>query len=175
MSGVLFLDIDGVLNAHDWNQEAESNTLRPECVAQFNRILRDVEPTVIITSAWRYMVFREAMTWIGFGYLLRTHGVSEKISALLGGTVWPDEQVPTRGQQIARWVREHEEFQREFCQRHPRLDGQMPPPLCYAILDDAPQGMDFRPVEHRLVRTDGKVGLTQADADRVIRMLQDKE
>lgn len=35
---VLFLDIDGVLNGHEFNAEAESNTLRRDCVERFNRV-----------------------------------------------------------------------------------------------------------------------------------------
>lgn len=38
---VLFLDIDGVLNGHEWDDEAKSCTIRRECVKHLNRIVRE--------------------------------------------------------------------------------------------------------------------------------------
>jgi hypothetical protein len=38
---ILFPDIDGVLNGHDWNDEARSCSIRRECLAQLNRVIRE--------------------------------------------------------------------------------------------------------------------------------------
>lgn len=158
---ILFLDIDGVLNGHEFDREAESCSLRPDCVRAFNRILRTAEPTVIVSSAWRYMVFREVMTWPGFGYMLRTHGVHRMISGLIGGCTRPDDadDLSARGRLVQRWIDDYTKGP------HAR------PMPNYVVLDDAPIGMDLTPVEDRLVQTDGRRGLTEADADRVIAML----
>lgn len=152
---VLFLDIDGVLNGHEWCAEAESNMIRPSCVAELNRIVRAVPRLgVVLSSAWRYMVLQKALDLVGFTYLLRTHGVSKDLS-LVGYTV-ADEVEPSRGRQIQRWRREMEDV----------FDIES-----YVILDDVPEGLDFWPVGNRLVKTDGKVGLTWKEADRVIHLL----
>jgi hypothetical protein len=97
------------------------------------------------------------MTWVGFCYMLRTHGVDKSISALLMGTTHPDEVTPTRGQQIRRWVDE--------------ANSGPFPVGAFVVLDDAPPGMCFKPIESRLVKTNGTRGLTEEDTDRVIAML----
>lgn len=102
----LFLDIDGVLNGHSWNEEAQSNTLDKRCVWCFNQILRAKEPKVVIISAWRYMINNYAITTRGFEYLLRTHGVSAKLNIV--GTTASDEQYPTRDAQIQQYLDENE-------------------------------------------------------------------
>lgn len=154
----LFLDIDGVLNDRTFNDLAESSTLKSECVREFNRILYAAPRlAVVLSSAWRYMVANHAMTLNGFHHMLRTHGVSRHM-VLMGRTV-VDEEIPTRGGQIKHWLDNEDFFREDYeCES-------------FVVLDDAPDGMCFKPVEHRLVKTDGKVGLTATDADRVIAML----
>lgn len=89
---ILFLDIDGVLNGHEFSEEAQSCTLKPACVEAFNRLLREGEKIegfgIVVSSAWRYMVFRESMTWVGFGHMLQTHGVSTRFATFLCGCTW---------------------------------------------------------------------------------------
>lgn len=76
MTQILFLDIDGVLNAHQYDPKAESCVILPECVYRFNTLL-DALPdlNLVISSAWRYMIRNGAMSLSGFEYLLRTHGL----------------------------------------------------------------------------------------------------
>jgi hypothetical protein len=152
---VLFLDLDGVLNDHAFNEESASCTLKPECVRQFNRILGACRPDVVLSSAWRYLILQRAMNLAGFAAMLRTHGVAREISVLLTGYTPPDEAVPSRGKQIEAYLH--------------TVNGPV------AVLDDAPVGMCFKPVEHLLVRTEGSRGLTAAEADRVIAMLKGKD
>lgn len=38
---VLFLDVDGVLNGHEWDDEAKSCNIRRECVKHLNRVVRE--------------------------------------------------------------------------------------------------------------------------------------
>lgn len=153
----LFLDVDGCLNDHKWNDLAGSTTLDRRCVNELNRILHTVPRVgVVLSSAWRYMIANKALTLLGFKYLLQTHGVTKDIN--LVGITPPDERIPTRGMQIRHWLDNYEGRSMFECES-------------FVVLDDAPDGMCFCPVEHRLVKTDGKVGLTAADADRVIAML----
>lgn len=151
----LFLDIDGVLNDHTYNSDAESCTLLPQCVEQMNRIIHVVpDVQVIVSSAWRYMVFGGVMTWPGFLYMLRTHGVTKKL--VIMGCTKPDEEIPNRGAQISDWIASAFAEHRD---------------ITFVVLDDAPDTMCFRGVEDRLVKTQGNVGLTVVEADQVINLL----
>lgn len=150
----LFLDIDGVLNGHEYDPEAESNTLRRDCVARLNRVLAETDCAVVLSSAWRYMVLNGAMTITGFGYMLRTHGV--RIRGGLVGTTDRDTQTEDpgeRGRQIQAWLAAHPEVTR------------------FAVVDDMREGFEGLPI----VRTDGRCGLTDADAEALIALLRGQD
>lgn len=53
---VLFLDIDGVLNAHFFDVDAQSSHIKPKCVERLNRVLKATRCALVISSAWRYMI-----------------------------------------------------------------------------------------------------------------------
>jgi len=74
---VIFLDIDGVLNGHEFCEHAKSCGINPECVCELNRIIAATDAKIVLSSAWRYMVHGGALTLKGFEYMLRTHGVTE--------------------------------------------------------------------------------------------------
>ena len=149
-AAVLFLDIDGVLNGHDFDELAQSSSIRTACVARLNRVLAATACDVVISSAWRYMVLNGAMTLSGFGYLLRTHSV--RLNAPLLGTTGRDTQTEDpaeRGRQVQAWLAEHPDVTR------------------YAVVDDMALGFAGMP----FVRTDGTKGLTDEDAERLIGLL----
>lgn len=103
---VLFLDIDGVLNDHQYNPRSKSNTLLPRQVKHLNTIIDAVAPAIVIASAWRYMINGGAITTQGFNYLLRTHGVDARVNVI--GTTAPDESIPRRDDQILEWIAVHQ-------------------------------------------------------------------
>jgi hypothetical protein len=157
MDKLIFLDVDGVLNAHEWVGEAESCDVRRDCVSRLNRIIRETGAKVVISSAWRYMVLGGAMTLDGFAYMLRTHGLTA--GAEIIGLTCPDEQIPLRGDQIADWL-----FRRQVTNPPPR----------YVVLDDDDGGGVIQCQgrhDHPFVHVDGSAGLTDADADRAIAIL----
>lgn len=146
---LIFLDIDGVLNDHATFENGYCG-IKAECVARLNRILLETGANLVISSAWRYLIISRSMTREGFQNLLLSHGVNcyKKIR----GTTQPDMGAITRGQQILAWL---------ICNGFAGT---------YVVLDDlddagiAEEGLPF-------VRTDGKVGLTDADADKAIAIL----
>lgn len=166
---LLFLDVDGCLNLHLWMPAAKSCNIHRPAVLQFNRILTTTGCKVVLSSAWRYMIFGGAMTLGGFSYMLRTHGALD--GDWLIGTTDPDEtcahcghrdvkcgepcrdceNVTARGHQITAWLKTHGPVGR------------------YVVLDDD----DFwiSASQHPFVQTNGKRGLTKAKADRVIEMM----
>jgi hypothetical protein len=159
---LIFLDIDGVLNGHEWDDDAQSCTISRECIRQLNRILKATQARIVLSSAWRYMILGEDMTCRGFQYLLRTHGAcgvriidTTRRERLLPSPdsppdmmrVHPDEN---RGDIIAEWLAAHD------------------PPEAYVVLDDDDDQISS---QHQAVITDSDIGLTETDADRAIQIL----
>ena len=95
------------------------------------------------------MVIGGSTTLRGFEYMLRTHGVSEKLR-LVGHTP-SDEEVGPRGAQISAWLKEHTVT------------------IPYVVIDDLDLGISE--AAHPFVQTDGKVGLTEDDVEAVVRLL----
>lgn len=153
---IIFLDIDGVLNDHTADPIAESATLLPRCVEQLNRIIDATDCRIVLVSAWRYMVSNAAITLHGFEYLLRTHLIHAK-GRLIGMTRsdWESSGIQSseRGRQVQEWLDQH----------HASGIGR------YVAIDDLDLGYSEFGIP--LVDTDGRVGLTEVEADKVIAIL----
>ena len=159
---VLFLDIDGVLNGHEYDDEAASCNIRRELVKILNRVITETGCKIVLSSAWRYMILGGQMTEQGFGYMLRTHGLicrGGSMNLIVGHTREDDPSVDPkdlredeRAMQIKDWLAWRSQF--------------TPPVIAFATVDDEEQGF----AKHGIpaVITDGKTGLTEADADRLI-------
>ena len=146
---IIFLDVDGCLNDHSFDKVAESCTILRSCVIQLNRIIFEVNPKIVLSSAWRYMILMKAMSISGFEYMLRTHGVA-CTDRIIGTTNIDIKDGSERAMQVYQWI-----------QQNKSKIGN------YVIIDD----MDFGYKKYNLnnfVQTDGKVGLTEKDADEAI-------
>lgn len=150
----LFLDIDGVLNGHEFDEMAQSCTILEKCVKHLNRVIVTTGCSLVISSAWRYMLTERAMSLSGFSYLLRTHGVAV---CRIAGHTRPDspEESNTnspapRVAQILNWI-----------------ETQLVT-VPWAVVDD----LDLSAIGERFVRTSGKQGLTSAHADALIEILR---
>lgn len=162
MSPILFLDIDGVLNAHEFDPEALCGQIHEEKIHRLNRVLRETGAKVVVSSAWRYIVHRGEMTLDGLEWLFRSHGM---IAGRLTGVTDPDTMMPSgyngrpeswpveneRGGQITKWLIDNGWVKR------------------YAVVDDLDLGISDS--GHPFVQTDGKLGLTDGDASNLIRLL----
>lgn len=162
---LLFLDIDGVLNAHEpFDPVVGCGRIYHDKAERLNRVLAVTGAELVLSSAWRYQILNGWSTLEGFGWLLRTHGVLG--GRLIGHTAadtmhdgywdgvpgnWPVHN--ERGRQIADWF----ESNQEHLGRR------------YVVVDDLDLGISE--AGHPFVQTDGKVGLTDADADRLIALL----
>lgn len=160
---VIFLDIDGVLNGHDTHRHPNGYCgIDPKCVYRLNRIVAETGAAIVLSTAWRYLVGR-GMSFVGFKAMMLTYGLDRSV-VIVGSTV-EDEDIPDRGPQIGDWL-------------------QLNPVESYVILDDgsteAPHPPATKPLtesllEHHeravIVFTDGTKGLTDADADRAIAVL----
>lgn len=166
---VLFLDIDGVLNGHEWDDEAQSCTIRRECVKHLSRVIRETGCKIVLSSAWRYMVHGGSMTLQGFGYMLRTHGLiapGGTINLIVGMTDKDAEpcapgvtDVGERGRQCRAWL--------DYWNG---LGMAVVPVGSFAAVDD--EDHDFAASGIPAIITDGRTGMTEQDADRLIQILQ---
>lgn len=157
-----FLDIDGVLNGHDWDQGAMSTRIQYRCIRQLNRITRRTNCVYVLSSAWRYMLlktkprFPPAMTTLGFEYMMRTHGACR--FRLIGFTEsdeafgFPVEDELRRAKQVQSWLEKcEEEVER------------------YVVIDDDDFG--FTSFRMPFVQTRPKWGLSRRNADAAIKIL----
>lgn len=75
---LLFVDIDGVLNCHEWDGEVGCGQIHADKMHRLNVILKKTDAKVIVSSAWRYLVHRGEMDEVGLDWLLRSHGVTSR-------------------------------------------------------------------------------------------------
>jgi len=162
MKPILFLDVDGVLNDHTFDAIACSCTVDRACVERLNQVIAATDCEIVLSSAWRYLTFgADGMTLKGLAYLLRTHWLH--VDGRLVDTTAADPDLPAselsvlgpaiRAKQILDWSEAHS-----------------PQSECnWCVLDDLdlPLGKN----SWRLVRTDGRRGLSDADAATAIRLL----
>lgn len=188
---ILFLDVDGVLNGHDFHEGAQSNTIRRNCIDQLSAILKATNCHVVLSSAWRYMILGNAMKLGGFEYLLRTHGCVG-IAGKLHGITCADEDCAHCGAKhrrnlgIYRRVNAKRRSARRFDERgyfvcpdccKPSSRGDQisrwlrdyGPVDRYVVVDD--EDYEVTDCGHPLVKTDGACGLTAKDAKKAIRIL----
>lgn len=153
---VIFLDFDGVLcNAESITAGYKART-SPEqdpygpherCVAALNRIVAETGAMIVVSSTWRKCktpnaTMRETLTrWGVKGQVIGT-------TPVLHGDEYAYKR---RGSEIQQW-----------------LDTARTPVTSFVILDD---DSDMAHLRHRLVRTQSVEGLTEADADRAIAIL----
>jgi hypothetical protein len=167
---LIFLDIDGVLNTHEpLCPEVMCGRLHQDKVIRLNHILRTTGASIVLSSAWRYLVHRGEMNIAGMDWLLRSHGVMS--GRLLGITrtdsmredlnfkgcePWPVHH--ERGQQISDWLNTEDPWITEAAS--------------YVVIDDLDLGISL--CGHPFVQTNGSLGLTEKDAERAIKKLMEQ-
>lgn len=149
---VLFLDIDGVLvneaalhNHPRWPHQADAS-----CVAALNRVLAETGAKLVISSTWRCFGVKAMQEHlIRFGVRGHIVGVTPEYWAAVGSGALV--LAPERGDAIQAWLQERKDV------------------ASFVIVDD---GKDMGELLPQLVQTSWKAGMTEADADRAIAMLQ---
>lgn len=152
MNKIIFLDVDGCLNKHGFNQISQSSSFDKECVDNFNYLLEKTNPKIVLSSAWRYMIGTH-VTLKGFEYLLRTHGIDAH-DRLIDRTV-ADEVLPERSEQINHWIKSNKSKVNSF-----------------VILDDLI--IEWGDLSRFLIQTERNTGLTKELADKAIEILNGK-
>lgn len=164
---ILFADIDGVLNCHDFDAEAVSNPIHREKVLRINRVLKATGARLVLSSAWRYILHRGEMNLAGLDWLLRSHGL---LSGALVGITRADTMAPRVYNGVpGTWPVENERGQqiRDWLAVSVGLIGFEARP--FAVVDDLDLGISAAGLP--FVQTVGIEGLTDADAERLIELL----
>jgi hypothetical protein len=144
---VIFIDIDGVLNDHTRLSNGYCG-IKSECVENMNLILDTVlDLNIVISSAWRYMI-PKSMTLTGFEYLLLVCGINCR-GRISGHTRHDNDEEDTRGSQISDYLNEHTDIEK------------------YIVVDD--MDLNLTSLGDNFLQTNGNVGLTKQDAERIIR------
>lgn len=160
---LIFLDIDGVLNSHEWDDAVVCGQIHRDKVARLNRVLSETDSKIVLSSAWRYIVYRGESTMMGMEWLLRSHGI---LADRLIGVTREDSivQPPNRKGDLSKWITPNERGQQitdylktiSNCRK-------------YVVIDDMDLGISE--CGHPFVKTDGSIGLTDADAELAIKLL----
>jgi hypothetical protein len=164
---ILFLDVDGVLNAHGagWQMKRGIGQLMSEQCAHLERVLSQSKACIVLSSAWRYH-YADAPGLRTFEALLHERGV--RSAEVVGRTPfgsefdWPLVPIPghepaqmyageVRGLEIQRWLDTAEHNVEAF-----------------AIVDDS---ADMAHLAPRLVRTHSMRGLEDHHVDPLVQLL----
>lgn len=83
----IFLDIDGVLNGHEWCHLGHRDvpSINPDCVRVFNVLIEKTGAQVIIHSTWRNKILEGHVTCKGFGWMLQSHGAICEVAGVVRG------------------------------------------------------------------------------------------
>lgn len=159
---VLFLDVDGVLNDHSRYPNGYYGIDHGR-VLRLDSIIARTDCRIVLASAWRYMILGGAVSLKGFGYILAIHGAAEQTVEALLDWLPADRNIfdlHDRGKMAWEW-----------------LDNHLDVTKAVALDDGARDGSDlgYQAMGIDSVRPLGRVGLTQADADLCVRLLNGED
>jgi len=149
---IIFLDIDGVLNNPGCYAKASGSHVPadPSCVAALNHITDFTGALIVISSTWRFMGLMPCKDH------LTKWGVTGEVLGLT-----PSGRVSRRAARIENRPRGCEIL--DWLQSFDRYGVES-----FVILDDDD---DMGILINRLVQTKGHIGLTMADAEKAVLML----
>ena len=157
---VLFLDIDGVLNSEAWylanvalfEKRAESDLdhylrdIDPEAVARLNRVVEVSDPTIVLSSTWRFIRMPKVPD------ILTRRGFTGEIASAT-----PRDPHGHRGREICAWLDAHTDV------------------TTFAVVDDDRFDIIDTPhLVPRFVHTPQKLGLQDEHVDRLIALLGER-
>lgn len=140
---IIFLDIDGVLATRKTHYEY----FQEECVNDMNRVLKETEARIVISSSWRcHWKFDD----------LKAVFTDSGIDGNLIVSLTPDLISASRGAEIAKWLRDNKDI---WVKR-------------FIIIDDEDYDIvSHKKLKRRLVSVQTEKGFTAEDADRAIELL----
>ena len=150
---VIFLDIDGVLNSIDWwnsernhgNIGGEASDMDPLCIERINRLSKETNSKIVISSSWRHDPFyKRTMNIYGIKNVIGRTPVTSYVGNGADHNF-------VRGEEI-----------KMFLELHPEIEN-------YVIFDDENDMLDDQ--QSHFIHTDDEVGLTDEDAEKAKEIL----
>lgn len=143
---ILFLDFDGVLNLYP-NPSRNGSFHKEACINLEMLLNRVFDLKIVVSSSWR------------------TYGLDAVKDILRSNGIDPRRIIDITGHEEAKDSKDHRGFQVEsWLKRHPKVKD-------FAIVDD---NNDFRPLHNKLVQTKPTIGLTQANVEKILELLESK-
>ena len=149
---LIFLDVDGVLN--NWHSMADGIHIIPEKCKMIERLCKECDAKVVISSTWRIGETLETMQKFFWRVGLSSNYVIGLTPRLVDKDMFP-EATDTRGYEILQWLHEN------------------PEGLCcdnYVIIDDDADMTDEQ-LENRFVQTDMRTGFCWIHYDESVKIL----
>jgi hypothetical protein len=148
---VLFVDIDGVLGSQRvWDANAvrrwtcPAGWLEPQLVARLNRVVRETGARVVISSGWRHYLGAESVVEVLWACGFTGEVIGATPKAPVKTFTWQ------RALEIEMWLSQN-------------------PARHWVAVDDVAVAVE----SGRLVRTNPKTGLTDADVQTLIKLLKE--
>lgn len=155
---IAFLDIDGVINGHEWIHRKEASTwtgarIQTEPSRVLHYLLEKTGANVVLISSWRHWINNGLMTPQGFSRVLLSHGVvAEVVDAIENKD--PDlDWGEDRATKIIKWL-------------------EINNPGSYVVLEN----IDLRPfgVKNQIITHPG-VGLIESHIDEAVKLFEEQE
>ena len=140
---VIFLDIDGVLNKHNWSQN-KTPWMEDSKVELIGRLCKDTGAKVVLASNWREAWFEPMFYENETTAIYKGHKLFEKNNIEVVGITGRGE---TRCEEIKQYLKDN------------------PNIINYVSIDDTIVDVDNR------VQTNGDIGLTQFDCQKAAQLL----
>lgn len=157
MKKVIFLDFDGVLNSHEFMARVPQRGicgLDPLAVQRLNVLIRSTQAKVVVSSTWRLNRTREALQRIldQVGFQGSVLGMTPESIRIPESSLYQGQR---RGFEIQWWLDNADRFGVNVGS--------------YVIIDDDSDMVHLLP---RLVKTQFEIGLTEANVEQAIEMLE---
>ena len=158
---VIFLDVDGVLNSHDYVanrrdyvEEGGRIGIDPQAVTRLNRLVYETSAEVVISSTWRMNHTRAEMAALleAKGFVGVVRGMTPEHVERTKGALYTADR---RGNEIHAWLHAAPQY---------GIDVE-----AFVILDD---DSDMAHLADRHIKTSFDHGLTEADVERAIVLMR---
>ena len=157
MNKLIFLDIDGVLDIYTSRYQ-----LDPVLMARLGTLLERTSAKIVVSSSWRAMDVAETIEFMTdpdnpsvgpnpFPYTDKIIGITPILFSVAEGDI---DRPATRGEEIAAYLKSH-------------------PCDSYVILDDCDEV--FRDQQPHLVLVNDEVGLSDADVEKAVGILNSNQ
>lgn len=155
---VIFLDIDGVLNSQEFLQKNKSESIDRRNVSVLKNVIDKTGAVIVMSSAWRLWFDDNMMPKEGDSQYLYDILSEFGIKIFAKTPDFSTEEIRAKktfshvkAKEILAWLNENQSIDK------------------YAVIDDL--DLINEEVNVHMVRTNGQVGITEDDANRVIDMI----